>query len=70
MTGPLMSRAFIAEGARVGLATCTRCYAALFIDPNDTFNVGVEHMEWHDRLDAAVQKKVDNAIDSALKRLT
>jgi hypothetical protein len=45
------TRAWSAEGARVGLVTCRRCGAALLIDPADDFDVIQRHDEWHVRND-------------------
>jgi len=41
------ARAWIAEGARVGLITCRRCGAAVFIDPYDNPTADVIHDDWH-----------------------
>lgn len=44
---------FEAEGARVGIACCERCGAAILLDPRDTINRPKVHKEWHDANDAA-----------------
>jgi hypothetical protein len=36
-----------AEGARIGLATCKICGAAVLIDPRDETNRPRQHAEWH-----------------------
>lgn len=50
---PLFTSATVwsAEGARVGLVTCTRCGAAVLLDPRDTFQPQVRHREWHEEND-------------------
>jgi hypothetical protein len=44
-------RAVAAEGVRVGLVTCLRCYATLLIDPMDKFDVQEKHDEWHKKIE-------------------
>lgn len=39
--------AWAAEGARVGLATCETCGAAILLDPRDTFDHLKAHSAWH-----------------------
>lgn len=39
--------AVLAEGARVGIATCRECGAAVLIDPRDEINYARLHSEWH-----------------------
>lgn len=39
-----------AEGARVGLVSCTRCGALVIIDPRDTIDPAAVHDQWHDDL--------------------
>lgn len=40
-----------AEGARVGLATCERCGAALLVDPRTSFDVFALHDAFHEAED-------------------
>lgn len=40
-------RAWSAEGARVGIATCTLCGASVLIDPSDTASAMEVHAKWH-----------------------
>jgi hypothetical protein len=40
-------RPFAAEGARVGLMTCTICGAAVLIDPHDSIDPAQLHEDWH-----------------------
>lgn len=40
-----------AEGARIGLATCKECGAAILIDPRDKTNYAKKHVEWHAEID-------------------
>lgn len=47
-----------AEGARVGIAQCTRCGAAVLLDPRDKLNFARIHGEWHDEREAALQQEV------------
>jgi len=37
-----------AEGARVGIATCKVCWAAVIFDPRDAVNHLKEHAKWHE----------------------
>lgn len=39
--------AVMAEGARVGFATCKLCGAAVLLDPRDNLNRARQHYEWH-----------------------
>lgn len=39
--------AVVAEGARVGFATCKTCGACVLLDPRDTVNRATQHAEWH-----------------------
>lgn len=41
--------AIAAEGARIGLATCKICGAAVMIDPRDQVNRARQHAEWHEK---------------------
>jgi hypothetical protein len=41
------ARAWEAEGARVALASCVICGAALLLDPGDTVGVVEVHVSWH-----------------------
>ena len=41
-------RPIIAEGARIGIAVCKRCGAAICLDPQDTFDSYALHDEWHE----------------------
>ena len=36
-----------AEGARVGIVTCSRCGAAILLDPRDSFDTLKMHDDWH-----------------------
>jgi LmbE family N-acetylglucosaminyl deacetylase len=36
-----------AEGARVGIACCSECGAALLLDPRESIDVVYLHNEWH-----------------------
>lgn len=38
---------FAAEGARVGLTTCSECGCVLIIDPRDQYDTMAIHKEWH-----------------------
>ncbi len=49
-------RPYMAEGARIGVATCLRCGASISIDPGDTFDVADLHDRWHEGL-AAIDKE-------------
>jgi hypothetical protein len=40
--------ALMAEGARVGLATCRKCGACVLLDPRDNINRARQHYEWHE----------------------
>jgi hypothetical protein len=40
-------RAWAAEGARVGLSTCSLCGAALLVDAQTGFDVFDRHTRWH-----------------------
>lgn len=40
-------RAVQAEGARIGIAVCKRCGAAICIDPSDDFDAYALHDSWH-----------------------
>lgn len=37
----------MAEGARIGIATCKHCGAAVMLDPRDQINRIRQHVEWH-----------------------
>lgn len=37
-----------AEGARIGIATCKECGAAIMLDPRDSMNRARQHHEWHE----------------------
>jgi hypothetical protein len=39
--------AFETEGARVGVATCKFCGAAVLLDVRDDFNPMQRHVNWH-----------------------
>ena len=41
------ARIFDTEGARVGIITCKKCGAAVFLDPSDPFSTMDLHMKWH-----------------------
>jgi len=41
------ARAWTAEGARVALASCVMCGAALLLDPGNTLDVVDVHVAWH-----------------------
>ena len=43
----------LAEGARIGIATCKTCGAAVMLDPRDPVNRARQHAEWH----AAAEKE-------------
>jgi hypothetical protein len=49
------ARALAAEGARVALVTCTRCGAAILLDPADDFDPVERHREWHNRIDEKIR---------------
>lgn len=36
-----------AEGARIGIATCSICGAAILVDPRDPVDYVREHAAWH-----------------------
>lgn len=36
-----------AEGARIGIATCKLCGAAIMLDPRDSENRAKQHAQWH-----------------------
>ena len=42
-----------AEGARIGIATCVICGAAVMLDPRDKKNRARQHYEWHKETDLA-----------------
>ena len=44
--------AWAAEGARVGLATCLRCGAAVLLDGRSQLDALQLHIDWHARLEA------------------
>jgi hypothetical protein len=44
---------FSAEGARVGIATCERCGAAILYDQRESFDAADRHREWHEARDDA-----------------
>ena len=39
--------AIAAEGARIGLATCRACGAAIMVDPRDDVDAMELHTRWH-----------------------
>lgn len=45
-------RAISAEGARIGIASCLKCGAAIVIDPSDTVNTFELHDDWHKEIDS------------------
>jgi len=44
-------RAWAAEGARIGIASCLRCGAAIVLDPADGVNMLELHAGWHQEAD-------------------
>lgn len=42
------ARAVEAEGARIGVATCRVCGAAILLDPDDMTSTVRVHAEWHE----------------------
>ena len=40
--------ALAAEGARIGIANCKICGAAVLLDPRSEINYARLHVEWHE----------------------
>lgn len=47
MTEFTTARAFVAEGARVGIVTCLTCGAAVLLDSADEVDPREVHRRWH-----------------------
>lgn len=45
----------LAEGARIGIATCKTCGAAVMLDPRDPVSRARQHAEWHAAADKEKQ---------------
>ena len=43
-----LAACFTVEGARVGIATCKLCGAAILLDHRDEFDVMQLHIDWHE----------------------
>ena len=52
-----------AEGARVGIATCLQCGAAILIDPRDDVNRARQHWAWHLTLPPSLAEAIERGQD-------
>jgi hypothetical protein len=57
--------AWAGEGARVGLAVCAECGAAVLVHPRDSVNRIDQHFAWHASHKIGVERTVPHALASS-----